>query len=58
MLLKKYFIQKVREPYMGNEVRLKIEVKVYEHGGVTLRIINPEGISYDADEVTPEVFNR
>ena len=58
MLLRKFFKVKVREPYMGNELRMKIEVKIYEHGAVTVKVTNPEGIYYDADEVDAKVFNE
>lgn len=57
MHLRKYFKVKIREPYMGNDVPLKIEVRVYEHGPVIVKVWNPEGMVYEATEVEPEMFN-
>ncbi len=58
MHLRKYFTVKIREPYMGNDVPLKIEVRIYEGGGVNVRVINPDKIIYWADEVDAEAFNE
>lgn len=58
MHLRKYFEAKIREPYMGNTLNVKVEVKVFENGNVTLRVVNPEGMYYDANEVDAETFNR
>ncbi len=58
MHLRRYFEAKIREPYMGNTLPVKVEVKVYENGNVTIKVVNPEGIFYDAKEIDIEAFNR
>ena len=59
--IKRYFKVKVREPYMGNDVPLKIEVRVGEYNSeVPLEVIvtNPDGMCYHATEISIELFNE
>lgn len=56
-----HFYVKVREPYMGNLVPIRLEVRVPEEGdpgSVQVFVKNPEGILYVADQTDPQVFNE
>ncbi|KKN88071.1 hypothetical protein LCGC14_0251430 [marine sediment metagenome] len=58
MYKKKYFESKMREPYMGGTIRVRVELKIFESGEVEVWLVNPEGIRYLTRETTEQVFNE
>lgn len=56
---KKFFvIPKMREPYMGGTIRVRVELKVFESDEVEVWLVNPEGIRYLAVEIDEKLFNE
>lgn len=35
---------KMREPYMGNQVEVKVEITITEKGRMIVKLLSPEGI--------------
>ncbi len=54
----KYFESKMREPYMGGTIRVRVELKTFENGEVEVWLVNPEGIRYLTLEITKQAFNE
>ncbi len=58
---RQYFEVEVREPYMGNVLPLKIEVRLVKgekETYINVIVVSPEGIRNLAKPISPEVFNE
>lgn len=55
---KRYYKADVREPYQGNTLPIKVELRLHETGKIEVVIVNPEGMRYSAAEITHEMFTQ